>query len=153
MNRHMTLHRLSSGLLALFLLLMGLPAVAAAATGPEPTPSAPIMTDLRIDGVGAVDPKTGQATIYGTVTCAEPTVLFFTTSLQQRVGRSIIHGLGFADVACEGVTRWSTTVRSHTGLFVAGRAQASAMAEYYHPETGEIHGDQTGNAIKLVGAR
>ncbi|MBW3645024.1 MAG: hypothetical protein KY441_05910 [Actinobacteria bacterium] len=94
---------------------------------PPPPPPTPLEIDVIVDETGSVDPRTGVATISGTVTCSEPTFVWFSGELRQRVGRQVISG-SFSDfVECDGETPWSATVEGD-GIFAGGRAQVRTDA-------------------------
>jgi hypothetical protein len=83
---------------------------------------------LTINPTGSVDPKTGVATISGTVTCSEPVPVDLNGPVQQRIGRTFLNGFFFNFFECDGVTPWEVEVAAGDGLFVAGRLQVSARA-------------------------
>lgn len=97
----------------------------------------PLEIGVTIDPVGSVVPRTGVATIHGTVTCSRPAFVELSGQLEQRAGRVLIRGFFNATVDCSGETPWSATVSGENGRFVAGRAQASVFAFSFDPETGE----------------
>ncbi len=139
------------GLLALLLLPlvgMAIPAATSAAIGPGP-----LVSDFRINRIGAVDPSTGHATLYGTITCSRPVVVFLTTVLRQPAHTPEAENFGFADVACDGVTAWSARVLADNGQYHPGRARADALAEWHDPATGEYSRDETYLQLRLQRTR
>jgi hypothetical protein len=85
----------------------------------------PIVIDLALSPKGSVVPKTGTATVRGTVVCNEPATVFgIGGELQQRKGRVILRGFfGVGEFACEPPeTEWSATVTAENGLFTGGKA-------------------------------
>lgn len=99
-----------------------------------PPPPPPIDVQLIIDAVGSVDPRTGLATVSGTVTCSEPSSMSVYGELRQRAGRQVISGNFWDSRFCDGETPWSATVENSNGIFVGGPAQVSADAyacDYY----------------------
>jgi hypothetical protein len=97
----------------------------------------PLELGVSIDPVGAVVPKTGIATIHGTVTCSRPAFVDLFGELRQRIGRFLIRGFFEDFFECSGETTWSATVTGENGLFIPGRAQASAFAFAFDPDTEE----------------
>jgi len=86
--------------------------------------------DVTVDPVGSFDPRTGSATITGTVTCeGEVEFAFVEVELSQRVGRFIIRGFGGSEVTCDGTTQeWSVEVFGENGLFKGGKAVSVTFA-------------------------
>ncbi len=139
------------GMLALLLALLvgvALPGAAFAATGPGP-----LVSDFRIDHIGTVDPETGHATVYGSITCSRPVVIFLTTVLRQPANNPKAENFGFADIACDGTTAWSALVLADNGSYHAGRARADALAEWYDPATGDYSRDETFRYLLLKRAQ
>ena len=91
----------------------------------------PPVIDVTVAPVGSFDPRTGSATISGTVTCTgDVQFAFLEVQLRQRVGRFIITGFGFIEFACDETTQpWSVEVFGDNGLFKGGRAVAVTFAE------------------------
>jgi hypothetical protein len=83
---------------------------------------------LTINPSGSVNAKTGEATIRGTVSCAEPASGIMDGSVQQRIGRTLITGFFFTEFECDGVTPWQVQVRADNGLFTGGQVQVSVAA-------------------------
>lgn len=113
----------------------------------------PLVVDLSIDRTGQFVPQTGEAVIFGTLTCSEPASAFLSVELQQEVGRFIIRGFSFIEFACEGETAWSATVTSDTGLFRGGPAKVAAFAFAEVLETGESAADEAFATVRLRGGR
>jgi hypothetical protein len=85
----------------------------------------PIVIDLALSPKGAVVPKTGTATVRGTVVCNEPATVFgIGGELKQRKGRVFLRGFfGVGEFACEPPeTEWSAIVTAENGLFTGGKA-------------------------------
>jgi hypothetical protein len=88
---------------------------------------------VTVDEVGAVDAKTGTASVSGTVTCTGD-VAFVDVSgtLRQRAGRVIVQGPIFfqaIEPLCDGsAIAWESPVRAPLGLFKGGNATASVSA-------------------------
>ena len=83
--------------------------------------------DVTVDPTARFDPKTGGATVTGTISCVgEAEFAFVDVELQQRVGRGVVYGFGSIDVACDGVTRpWAAEVFPIFGTKFAGGKAAS----------------------------
>jgi hypothetical protein len=118
-----------------------------------PARAAPLSVTLGLDAGGSVAPKTGTAVIGGTVACDEEATGFVEVVVRQRVGRTIIVGQAFAEVACDGEpTSWSATVNGGNGLFVAGRAQVSARTQVCAvSDPATCATDETGAEVRLRG--
>jgi hypothetical protein len=83
---------------------------------------------LTVDPTGTVNPRTGVATVSGTVTCSSPTDVSIDGRLRQRVGRILISGFFFTSVACDGSAAWSATATGENGVFGPGEATVEAFA-------------------------
>lgn len=83
---------------------------------------------LTIDPSASVNAKTGEVTIRGTITCAEPASGTLDGSVQQRIGRTLLRGFFFTFFECDGVTPWQVQVVADNGLFAGGQAGVSASA-------------------------
>jgi uncharacterized protein DUF6299 len=90
----------------------------------------PPEVSLTVDPVGTFDPKSGNATVSGTVTCTG--VADFSGingDLTQTVGRFTISGFFFSSFVCDGTTQsWTATVTSSNGRFGGGQATVRATA-------------------------
>jgi hypothetical protein len=108
----------------------------------------PFEVTLNLDATGVFDPRTGSATIGGTVTCTEPASVDVQGQLRQKFGRrTIIRGDFFTSVNCDGETPWSATVRSDQGAFGRGYAEILASASGCGP--GNCDDDQATAVIRL----
>ena len=114
-------------------------------------PPPPLEIGLTIDPTGRVQPSTGVATISGTVTCSQPVSMEVFGELRQRLGRSLLRGSFDAVVDCDGGTTWRADVHLDNGLFVAGRAEVSALAEAEDPGTGDFVIARASAAVRLRG--
>ncbi len=109
---------------------------------------------------GSVDPTTGTATINGTITCSQPAFVSISGQLKQVRAGTPISGFFFAFVACNGATPWSVTVQTQpalfhgrsVALFVGGKANVSASAFAFDPDTGEFIQRNLSVNITLRGA-
>jgi len=93
-------------------------------------PPAPTI-DVTVNPVGEFHPRTGSATVSGTVTCTgEVDFAFVDVELRQAVGRvSTVTGLGSFDVICDGATHpWSLEVFPSNGKFAGGKAVSVTFA-------------------------
>lgn len=90
----------------------------------------PPAIDITVNPTGTFNPKTGSATLTGTVTCTgESEFAFFELQLSQAVGRFIIRGFTGSDVTCDGTTRpWTLEVLGDNGKFSGGKAVNVAFA-------------------------
>lgn len=93
--------------------------------------SAPPTITLVISPTASHNPRTGSATVSGTVTCAAASVAGLFTVLRQRIGPGEVSGItDGGQIICDGVTRpWSLTVKPQAGTkFIGGKATAVAYA-------------------------
>lgn len=92
----------------------------------------PPTLEVSIARAGSFDPKTGSATIRGTVTCTggdEFSKTFIDLQVSQNVGRFRINGQGFATFACDGETHdWAGEVFASDGKFAGGKATVRFLA-------------------------
>ena len=109
---------------------------------------APFQVTLSLNATGSFDPKTGSATIRGTVTCNQPAGVDVWGHVRQKLGRTtIIQGDFNTFVECDGATPWSATVRSDQGAFGGGAVEVSASASGCSPiDCGEDQATATGEA-------
>jgi hypothetical protein len=73
----------------------------------------PIAVDVTVNPTGIFNPRTGSATISGTLQCSgeTPNFAFVSVDLRQTVGRFTINGSGSIDAACTGTPQpWSVEV-------------------------------------------
>jgi hypothetical protein len=109
---------------------------------------------VQIDRRGTVDPKTGDVTISGIVTCSREVPVELFGEVEQRIGRSIGIARFFIFLeTCDGETRWTTTTSSDIFLFVGGRAGVSATGFAGDPITGEFVFDETSRTVLLRGSK
>lgn len=90
----------------------------------------PIELALTVDSSGKVNPKTGEATITGTVMCSTATSdAAVDAELREPMGRFTIRGFGGSGMACgpEPVA-WSMVVVGDNGRFGPGRTTANVWA-------------------------
>jgi hypothetical protein len=94
----------------------------------NPAPAPPSI-DVTVNPIGQLDPRTGGATISGTVTCTgEALFAFVETELRQQVGRFTIIGGGGLDILCDGATHnWSVEVFSEVGKYSGGKAASVTL--------------------------
>lgn len=86
----------------------------------------PIEVSLTVNSAGKVNPKTGEATISGTVTCShQADFADVEVTLRQTLGRFTIHGSGFDSPSCgTTATAWFASIAGDNGKFGAGKATA-----------------------------
>jgi hypothetical protein len=84
---------------------------------------------LTINPNGTVKVATGEVTISGTITCAEPVSGAQDGFIQQRIGRrATVTGGFFQFFECEGVTNWQAHVFADNGSFAGGQIQVDVNA-------------------------
>jgi hypothetical protein len=89
----------------------------------------PVALDLAVNPIGTFDPKTGSATISGTLQCSGAELASVMIDLSQNVGRFTIRGSGYMDAACTGTPEpWSVDVLPTNGRFSGGHALSVAFA-------------------------
>jgi Family of unknown function (DUF6299) len=103
-------------------------AIAPLAFDPNVPPQPRLEIGVTIDPVGSVTPKTGAATVTGTVTCSSPAEVFVDVSASQRAGRVNVLGFGFTEVACDGEATWTGSLEPFNGRFVGGKLDVNAFA-------------------------
>jgi len=86
----------------------------------------PLEVSLTVNSAGKVNPKTGEATISGTITCTRTADFSeVSVSLRQPIGRFAIRGFGFDSPACDTTpTDWFASVVGENGKFGPGKATA-----------------------------
>jgi hypothetical protein len=92
------------------------------------TVSVSVELGLTISPTGSVNAKTGEATISGTITCAEPVSGTVDGFIRQRAGRVFLDGGFFTFFECDGVTSWEVQVVADNGLFKGGSVEVTANA-------------------------
>jgi hypothetical protein len=119
------MHRNTLRLLATMLVMLGLLTL-----GVTPAVAQQELTvDVTIDQA-TVDPRTGEVTLSGTVTCSEPALVDIFGELRQQVGRIFtVRGFFGVFVECPGPegTTFSVTVIADQGRFTPGRARLIAF--------------------------
>lgn len=94
----------------------------------------PPAIDLTVDPVGSFSPRTGAATITGTVTCSGGEgegegKSFINVQLSQLIGRIRITGDGGTEFSCDGASHaWTAEVLSSAGKFAGGKATVTASS-------------------------
>lgn len=110
---------------------------------------------------GSVTPSTGAVTVSGSLQCSQPAYVTISGQLKQMRGRTPVTGYWSAFVPCNGVTPWTATVQSQTVLFrgrsallfSGGKAEVSATASAFDPDTGEFKQMNLGTVINLRGKK
>jgi hypothetical protein len=91
----------------------------------------PPEVDVTVNPTGTFDPKSGAATISGTLQCsgADAQFAFVDVTLRQTIGRFTLLGFGSIDAACQASPQpWSVEVFSENGKFSGGKAVTVAFA-------------------------
>lgn len=89
----------------------------------------PLEIDVMVDRFGSVTPKTGVATVRGTISCTSDAQYFIAGELEQRIGRVLLQGFFFTEGTCTAPSSsWSADVTASNGLYVGGRATVTAEA-------------------------
>lgn len=102
---------------------------------------------------GKVDPRSGIATISGTITCNRPSFVFVDGELSQMVARHSVRGRIGSFVECDGAVPWSASVTGDSGPFVAGKADASLSVFGIVGGTGETSQVTLTKTVNLKGGR
>jgi hypothetical protein len=110
---------------------------------------------------GSVVPSTGAVTLSGFVQCSVPAYVTISGQVRQQRGGVPINGYWSAYVPCNGLTPWTANVQSQTALFKGrsaalfsgGKAEVSASATAYDPETGELKDMNFASVITLRGKK
>ncbi len=113
----------------------------------------PFTLDVTIAPVGRVNNRTGVAYIGGKITCSRPSMAHVSGQLLQRIGRAIVSSTFDIETPCDAQTGWSVVLRSDTGLFTAGEADAHVSASAYDSRTGEYAQDEASASIRLKGGK
>jgi Neocarzinostatin family/Family of unknown function (DUF6299) len=95
---------------------------------PNVPPQPRLEIGVTIDPVGSVAPKSGAATVTGTVTCSSPAEVFVDVSASQRAGRVNVLGFAFTQVTCDGEATWTGSLEPFNGRFVGGKLDVDAFA-------------------------
>jgi hypothetical protein len=109
----------------------------------------PLSESVSIDTHGAVDNKTGVATVTGTVWCSEALAIDLTVGLFQGIAnRPVVFGLSTTHFDCVApYSTWSATVIPDSGAFQSGNVYASVNASsggvgfYISPDPLVVHLD------------
>jgi hypothetical protein len=100
---------------------------------------------LTINGFGSLVPTTGVVTLSGTVRCSEPVFASISGEIKQLRGQVPLTGFFSTFVACDGTTDWTAVVQTTPALFhgrsallfSGGKADVTASAFVFNPDTGE----------------
>jgi hypothetical protein len=83
----------------------------------------PLEIDLTVDRFGSVTPKTGVATVRGTISCTNDANYFIEGLLEQRISRALLRGFFQTEGACTSPSSpWSADVTADNGLYRGGPA-------------------------------
>jgi DNA-binding beta-propeller fold protein YncE len=114
----------------------------------------PLALGATVESRGSVDPKTGFATVSGTVTRSVQTPVSVQVFLFQKVGRTtIVSGSGFATLPCgSGTAPWSVQITG--SAFGGGEAFATVTTNAIDPVTGQLDQSNLNNVqVHLSGGR
>jgi hypothetical protein len=103
-------------------------ATAPLAFDPNVPPLPRLQIGVTIDPVGSVMPRTGAATVSGTVTCSSPAHVFIDGFASQRAGRVNVQGSFFTELACDGSAAWTADLVAFNGRFVGGQLNVEVFA-------------------------
>lgn len=109
-------------------------------------PKLPLLLSATVAPTGTVNPKTGSATISGTITCAVPVSGQDQVELTQIFHHFVTRGYGYASFTCTRRSRWRMTVPP--GLLAFGVGPATVQLDLYAFAPGEIHRQVTAT-VKL----
>lgn len=113
-----------------------------------------------INQFGSVTPSTGSATIQGSVTCNYNSYITISGQVKQTHGRTPINGFFSAFVPCNATTvPWSAALQSQLQLFhgrsallfTGGKANVTATAFGFDPDTGEFEQLNISTTVTLKG--
>lgn len=97
----------------------------------EPTPPIePVEITLTMDPTGSFDPRTGDATVSGTVTCSAPALIWLDGVVRQRAGRADVIGYvaEYSGLRCDDTLHVALTTEWTNGRFAGGRADVMTWA-------------------------
>lgn len=114
-----------------------------------PPAGPPLEIDVTIDPVGSVVPKTGVATISGTVSCSREAFVDLFGELRQRFGRLFIRGFIGEFFLCTGEESWSATAHDANGLFVPGRARVMLEVFAFDEEEDDFAFEEVEAMVRL----
>jgi hypothetical protein len=115
---------------------------------------------LDVAQFGSIDPTTGVATINGAASCNRPTFIDLSGRLKRNLGTSVISGFFFAFVSCNETGSWTATIVSPPSLshgrsnplFVPGKAEVTASAFAFDPDTGDFVQTHITTSVILQGS-
>jgi hypothetical protein len=113
----------------------------------------PIVVDVTVDPTGTFHPKTGSATISGTLSCTNETAsfAFVQVDLSQRVGRFTINGSNSVNAACTGTPQpWSVEVFPFNATKFSGGKTVSVTFAFACGDF-TCNSDYEERTVKLVG--
>lgn len=87
---------------------------------PDVLPPPLLEVDLLIHRVGTFSPRTGRATVTGTVSCSKPAQALVEGTTAQDSGREVVEGYFLTVVSCDGPTPWTAEVGYTNGRHVGG---------------------------------
>jgi hypothetical protein len=150
------MHRNVLRLLATMLVMLGLLTLGVAPAVAQEELTVEVTFDQT-----TVDPRTGEVTLSGTITCSEPALVDVFGELRQQVGRIFtVRGFVGVFVECPGPegTTFTVTVTADQGRFVPGPARLTAVVfgcvlDPVTFECTETFVEELDRAIRLAPAR
>jgi hypothetical protein len=111
----------------------------------------PPEVQLSVNRSGRFDPRSGAATVSGTVTCTAGASGELDLSLSQAVGRvATISGFNFTELSCDGTMQpWSLSIQPFSGKFKGGHA--TVIADAFVCNAVECASDHVERTIQLRG--
>lgn len=84
---------------------------------------------LSVDSTGKVNPRTGEATVSGVISCSSEEVAGVSVQLTQVFGRFVVRGFGEAEVSCGPTpSAWEVPITDTNGRFSPGKATVDVQA-------------------------
>jgi hypothetical protein len=106
------------------------------------------VVDFTVHPTATRPPGSVRPTVRGTVNCSRPTAVQLEVRLRSDVAGASGMTHGYAEVLCDGVTRWKTPVVAN-GVFATGSAIVAATT-LACDETGACHVDEHGGHVRLI---
>ena len=117
----------------------------------ESPPPPPLEGGVTIDRIGSFDPRSGSATISGTLACSRPAYVELYVVLSDRIGRIRVEASSGGFYFCEGSTPFEVQITPQNAYLVGGPANIFSFAYFYDPNTGEMTYTETETTVRLRG--
>jgi hypothetical protein len=117
---------------------------------PPPPPPPPLVVSLEVDRFGSVDPRTGIATLRGTVSCSRLAFVNLFGMLETSWARLRVEGFFSSFLQCDGTVPWEADVRANV-LLSGGPVSVSAQAFFFDPRSGESTLETVSATVNLRG--